>query len=93
MNRRDIHPAWCGQDHVCSHDRPGGEHRSYPYTVDTLHARFVITRIRTRTGVDRLELRAVVDLPIDQVAARHYTVTMLGRVYHAINARSSWRRR
>ena len=68
--RPDLHPAWCGQGHVCSNDRPGGEHRSNPVSLDTTSSRLVATRIRTQTGRDRMEVRIVVDLPADRAQAR-----------------------
>lgn len=70
MNSRpDIHPSWCGQGHVCSADRPGGEHRSSPRPLDTHTARLVITRTSTIAGRNRIELRAVIDLPADPIRA------------------------
>jgi hypothetical protein len=90
MNRRqeDLHPAWCGRGHVCSADRPGGEHRSHPLSVDTAAGRLVATRIRTTAGADRLELRAVLDLPADPPAARHLARLLLARVHQAIRPAS-----
>ena len=84
MKRLDIHPRWCGQGHVCSYDRPAGEHRSNPVTVDTDHARLVATRIRTRAGSDRIELRAVLDLPTDPDAARVMADQFVARLHYTL---------
>lgn len=82
--RADLHPSWCGQGHVCSHDRPGGEHRSSPLTVDTDTARIVATRIRTQAGRDRIELRVVIDLPADRDHARAIARRVVTRLYHLL---------
>ena len=76
--RSDRHPAWCGQGHVCSNDRPGGEHRSHPVIVDTETTRLVATRARTQTGRDRIEVRVVVDLPTHagQAMARRFILRL-----------------
>lgn len=68
--RRNEHPSWCGLGHVCSADRPGGEHRSHPASADTQVGRVVVTRVQTSRGVNRLEIRTVVDLPTDPRQAR-----------------------
>lgn len=81
------HPSWCGQSHVCSfYDRPSGEHRSHPVTVDTRHARLVATRICTRTGVDRIEVRTVLDLPADPDHARLMARQFVTRLRHTLDA-------
>lgn len=86
-HRHDDHPNWCGRGHLCSHDQPAGEHRSYPVTLDTTTARIVVTRIRTHTGAQRLELRVVVDLPSNpqraHAVARHAVVRVCQAVHRA----------
>jgi hypothetical protein len=90
MNRRaGLHPAWCGRGHVCSADRPAGEHRSHPLSFDTPAGRLVVTRIRTTAGMDRLEVRAVVDLPAEADTARQLARLLLARVHQAIHAGST----
>jgi hypothetical protein len=86
VNRRDIHPAWCGQGHVCSADRAAGEHRSTPVVFDTTYARLVATRARTVAGVDRLEIRAVIDLPADPNRARKAAQLAVLRIQAALAA-------
>ena len=86
MNRLDIHPRWCGQGHVCSIDRPEGEHRSNPVTVDTDCARLVATRIRTVRGRDRIEVRAVLDLPSDLNLARTMAHQFIVRLHYTLAA-------
>jgi len=86
--RLDTHPRWCGQGHLCSADR-GGEHRSHPLTFDPPAGagRIVAIRIRTRGGQDRLEIRAVVDLPAgDQEQARAAAAGMVEQVCRAAMA-------
>jgi hypothetical protein len=86
MNRQPIHhPYWCGRSHVCSADRPGGEHRSHPYTVDSDTVRLVVTRIRTTHGIERLEVRLVADLPTDPEHAHRLAMVLLGRVHRAVS--------
>jgi hypothetical protein len=80
-----VHPDWCGQNHLCSVDGPAGEHRSYPVTVDGTAARLVLTRIRTRNGRDRAELRLVVDLPADPRHARQVTSLVVAGVHQAVS--------
>jgi hypothetical protein len=87
-HRDDIHPDWCGLGHVCSHDRPAGEHRSHPVTVDTNTARLVVTRIRTRGGRDRIELRVVVDLPRDPGRAQTAARQVAFQVHRAVSRAS-----
>ena len=89
MNRPDNHPTWCGRNHLCTHQY-GGEHRSYPITIDTHRTRLVITRIRTHAGSDRIEIRTVIDLPTDPELGRRYAMTILGRLHKAITATRSW---
>jgi len=84
MNTPDVHPGWCGRGHVCSHDRPVGEHRSHPVTFDSNAARLVATRIRTRAGRDRIEIRAVLDLPADPHAARTVARLLVVRLFHIL---------
>ena len=83
-HRDDVHPEWCGGGHVCSIDRPTGEHRSQPLTVDTRVGRVVATRIQTRRGGNRLELRTVLDLPADDQAARDTAAAVMARLEHAL---------
>lgn len=85
MRRTDLHPTWCGKGHVCSIDRPGGEHRSHPTTVDTGTTRLVTTRVRTQTGRDRLEVRIVIDLPIDADHAKAMVHRFMVRLHHLLN--------
>ena len=84
MARRDYHPSWCGRGHVCSADRPGGEHRSNPETFDTRLARLVLTRILTVAGRNRVEIRTVVDLPADPATARNLFEVVTRRLCQAI---------
>jgi hypothetical protein len=84
MNRRDIHPTWCGQGHVCSADRPAGEHRSSPVILHGRTATLVATRTRTVAGRDRLEIRAVIDLPADPTRARAVAQIALQRMQAAL---------
>ena len=63
-------PDWCAGGHRCT-AAGGGEHRSDPHTWLTPYGTLVVTRIREARGQDRLEIRAVVDLPADQAAAHH----------------------
>jgi hypothetical protein len=84
MNRRDIHPTWCGQGHVCSADRPSGEHRSSPVILHGRTATLVATRTRTVAGRDRLEIRAVIDLPDDQTRARMAAQVAVQRMQAAL---------
>jgi hypothetical protein len=93
MTRPQIHPVWCALGHLCSADRPGGEHRSHPYPIDTPTARLVVTRVRTTDGQDRLELRVVVDLPADRDVARRHSMTVLARVHYAVTRGSPGGRR
>jgi hypothetical protein len=79
MRRRDVHPEWCGGSHVCSVER-GGEHRSHPISMDTEAGRVVLTRVQTLAGANRMEIRAVVDLPAEPRAARAYAASVVERV-------------
>jgi hypothetical protein len=79
-----LHPAWCGRTHVCSIDRPGGEHRSAPYTVDTEYGRLIITRAQNAAGAARLEIRAAVALPRHDADAREKATRLLCLVHAAI---------
>jgi hypothetical protein len=88
VSRREIHPHWCGQSHVCSIDRPSGEHRSHPLTVTTRIGVVVATRIRTVAGLDRLEVRAVVNLPADPGAAQRSARQVLDRIALALTPSS-----
>lgn len=85
MRRDKQHPDWCGRNHVCTAAGPRGEHRSYPMTVDVDAGRLVVTRIRTRTGRDQVELRMVVDVPADPVTAQRAVRGLVMRLCHAIN--------
>jgi hypothetical protein len=76
---------------VCSADRPAGEHRSHPLGFETAAGRLVATRIRTIAGMDRLEVRAVVDLPAEADTARRLAVLVLARVRRAIHPAGTWR--
>lgn len=76
------HPEWCGQSHVCTADR-GGTHRSHPVSMDTAAGRVVLTRIQTRRGANRMEIRAVVDLPDGAGEARVCAATVVERVCRA----------
>jgi hypothetical protein len=80
--RRVRHPEWCGQSHTCSAER-GGEHRSAPLSMDTAAGRVVLTRIQTRGGANRMEIRAVVDLPDGATAARVCAATVVEQVCRA----------
>jgi hypothetical protein len=83
MTRRlAAHPDWCGQSHVCSIER-GGEHRSHPVSIDTEVGRVVLTRVQTRRGANRMEIRAVVELPAEAAAARVCASTVVERVCRA----------
>jgi len=82
VTRRVKHPQWCGQTNACSIER-GGEHRSYPITMDTAAGRVVLTRIQTRGGANRMEIRAVVDLPDGAAAARVCAATVVEQVCRA----------
>lgn len=85
MRRTPTHPDWCGRNHVCTADGPRGEHRSYPFTVDTDAGRLVVTRIQTRVGRGRLELRMVVDVPAEPAAAQHAVRSLVFRICQAIS--------
>lgn len=87
MIRPDIHPTWCGRGHVCTAGGPRGEHRSHPETIDTPAGRLVLTRIQTRAGRARMEIRAVVDLPADPAAAQSRAQLVVYRLCRAINPR------
>lgn len=76
------HPDWCGQAHVCTAGS-GGTHRSHPVSIDTAAGRVVLTRVRTRGGANRMEIRAVVDLPDEAAAARVCAATVVERVCRA----------
>ncbi|MFC7484358.1 hypothetical protein ACFQX7_36040 [Luedemannella flava] len=66
----DRHPHWCARDHSCTaHTLPTGEHRSDLLVWATGYGKFIATRVRTRAGVDRIELRAVVQLDPNQRTA------------------------
>ena len=68
--RRDGHPSWCARDHSCTaHTLPAGEHRSDLLVWATPYGKFIATRVRTRAGKDRMELRAVVQLDSHQRTA------------------------
>lgn len=79
------HPDWCGRNHVCTAAGPRGEHRSYPFTVDTDAGRLVATRIQTRTGRAQLELRMVVDVPAEPDEAQRAVRRLVFRICQAIN--------
>ena len=66
IRRMSRHPSWCAGGHRCGL----GEHRSDPQTWLTSYGTIVATRIRRADGRDRLELRAVVDLPGEDVLAQ-----------------------
>jgi hypothetical protein len=85
MTRVRAHPDWCGQSHVCGVERPGGEHRSHPLTLDTATTRLVLTRTRTRHGHDRMEIRILVDLPADPHQARDRARRLVRAIHHAIH--------
>jgi hypothetical protein len=69
--RVDRHPRWCARDHSCTaHTLPAGEHRSDLLIWATSYGKFIATRVQTRAGVDRIELRAVVKLDPDPRTAR-----------------------
>ncbi|GAA1821610.1 hypothetical protein GCM10009682_47280 [Luedemannella flava] len=69
---RDGHPYWCARDHSCTaYTLPTGEHRSDLLVWATPYGKFIATRVRTRAGKDRLELRAVVRLDPNQRTAHH----------------------
>jgi hypothetical protein len=78
-----VHPAWCGHGHVCSIDSPAGEHRSHPVTVDGTTTRLVVTRTRSRTGRDRIEVRLIADLPHDPRRAKRTVALIVTGVHHA----------
>ena len=61
----------------------GGEHRSHPISMDTAAARVVLTRMQTRGGANRMEIRAVVDLPDGAAAARACAATVVEQVCRA----------
>jgi hypothetical protein len=65
---------WCAGGHLCSPTLR--VHRSEPWTIRTRYGVIVATRVR-HGGRDRLELRTVVELPSDQVAARRLSVRLL----------------
>ncbi|GAA1779038.1 hypothetical protein [Luedemannella helvata] len=66
----DGHPHWCARDHSCTaYTMPTGEHRSDLLVWQTDYGKFIATRVRTRTGKDRIELRAVVRLDPNQRTA------------------------
>lgn len=67
---------------MCSAER-GGEHRSHPISMDTQTGRVVLTRVQTRRGANRMEIRAVVDLPAEPGAARVCAATVVERVCRA----------
>lgn len=86
MRRAPAHPDWCGRNHVCTADGPRGEHRSYPMTVDTDAGRLVATRIQTKAGRARLELRMIVDIAPGPPPVQQHTVRQLVfRLCQAIN--------
>ncbi len=80
------HPGWCGQGHVCTADMPEGEHRSHPMSADTHAGRVVLTRVRTRRGQERIEVRASVDLPADQALARREAQALMLRLLTAVRS-------
>lgn len=61
----------------------GGEHRSHPVTMDTDRGRVVLTRVQTRRGANRMEVRAVVDLPTDPDEARAYAAIVTRQLCEA----------
>jgi len=82
--RRPSHPDWCGRSHVCSAEvMSNGEHRSHPVTMDTDAGRVVLTRVQTRGGTNRMEVRAVVDLPTDPARARAYAAIVTRQICQA----------
>lgn len=60
-----------------------GEHRSHPVTMDTDRGRVTLTRVQTRGGANRMEVRAVVDLPTDPVEARTYAAIVTKQLCEA----------
>jgi hypothetical protein len=87
MRRRDIHPPWCAQGHVCSSDAPSGEHRSNPLIIDAPAGRLLASRIQTITGINRIEVRAVVDLPADEDEAQQAARRLVRAVHHLVARR------
>jgi hypothetical protein len=72
---------WCAGGHRCQPLLQ--EHRSEPITVRTRYGSLVATRVHQR-GRDRLELRALVDLPAHQPHARRLAQLVLVGVDRAI---------
>lgn len=68
---------------MCTIERAGGTHRSHPVTIDTEAGRVVLIRVQTRGGANRMEIRAVVDLPDGAAAARVCAATVVERVCRA----------
>jgi hypothetical protein len=87
--REREHPEWC---HVARcHAVSLGEHRSEPVVVGVGGAGGIVaTRVRTRRGVDRLELRVSASLgagaDVDQAAAAR---RVLAELVDALNRAAS----
>jgi hypothetical protein len=89
-----VHPAWCGRTHVCTAETmPAGEHRSDPLTFHSNGGLLVLTRVQTRAGVNRLEVRAVLTLPADPMAAHCAAQATVLRLHEALGLATGGGRR
>jgi hypothetical protein len=75
------HTDWCARGHRCQ--RRLGEHRSQPWAIRTRYGAIVVTRVR-QDRHDRLEVRAVVDLPAEPNRARRVATRVLVAVDRAV---------
>jgi hypothetical protein len=82
-------PGWCAGDHRCTARLPAGEHQSLPQTWRVGVARLVVTRHRSLSGRQHMEVRMVLRLPYEEDAA----AAMSERVAAAAVSLLSTRRR